>query len=66
MDENLGALTAREALIINQRFPPDGGRHKTLGEVGSVIGLSKERVRQIQGKALRKLREVLEADASIQ
>lgn len=64
--ENLGELTHREALVIGWRFPLHGGFSLTLGEVGAAIGLSKERVRQIQERALGKLRGVLEADPAMQ
>jgi RNA polymerase sigma factor (sigma-70 family) len=66
LKENLGELTEREALILGWRFPLDGGSALTLGEVGSAIGLSKERVRQIQKSALGKLRKVIEADPVLQ
>ena len=66
MDLNLGELTDREAMVIEWRFPTDGGSGMTLGQVGEAIGLSKERVRQIQKRALDKLRTVLEADAVLQ
>jgi RNA polymerase sigma factor (sigma-70 family) len=63
---NLGELTDREALVIGWRFPLHGGFSLTLGQVGEAIGLSKERVRQIQERALSKLRGVLEADPAMQ
>ena len=66
LDANLGELTEREALILGWRFPMDGGMSLTLGEVGNAIGLSKERVRQIQKSALVKLRKVIEADPVLQ
>ncbi len=64
--DNLGELTDRESIILDWRFPMDGSPGMTLGEVGAVIGLSKERVRQIQNSALTKLRRVLEADPALQ
>lgn len=63
---NLGELTDREATVLEWRFPSDGGFARTLSEVGDAMGLSKERVRQIQRTALDKLREVLEADPALQ
>jgi len=64
--ENRGDLTDRESIILDWRFPMDGSPGMTLGEVGEAIGLSKERVRQIQNSALGKLRRVLEADPALQ
>lgn len=64
LKSNLGQLTAREAIVLGWRFPLNGGLSMTLGQIGSVIGLSKERVRQIQEDALSKLRNVLEAEVA--
>lgn len=66
LSHNLGELTAREALVLARRFPTDGEVGLTLGQIGEVVGLSKERVRQIQNNALKKLREVLDADPILQ
>lgn len=66
LETNSGDLTEREALILGRRFPKDGSPGLTLGEIGKTIGLSKERVRQIQKKALTKLRQVLETDPLLQ
>jgi RNA polymerase sigma factor (sigma-70 family) len=66
LHENLGDLNELEARILAQRFPLDHEPQSTLGEIGQVVGLSKERVRQIQNSALRKLREVLVADPVLQ
>ena len=66
LDQNLAELTDREVTVLDWRFPKDGGEALTLGEVGEVIGLSKERVRQIQKRALSKLREVLDGDPVLQ
>lgn len=59
-------LTDREAVVLDWRFPQDGGERRTLEQIGQTIGLSKERVRQLQQSALAKLRDVLEADPILQ
>ena len=56
IDEVLGTLTAREARILRLRFGLDTGVPFTLEEVGEKYGLTRERIRQIEGKALRRLR----------
>ncbi len=66
LDQNLGELTPREAMILWWRFPLDGQKGLTLGQIGEAIGLSKERARQIQEIALGKLRDVLETDPALQ
>ena len=53
-------LDAREATILRYRFGLDGGSEKTLEEVGEKFGVTRERVRQIQNLALRKLRKMIE------
>ena len=53
-------LDAREATILRFRFGLDGGNEKTLEEVGVKFGVTRERVRQIQNLALRKLRKMIE------
>ena len=62
LGENLSQLTVPESMIIAQRFPMDGSERLTLDEISSRVGLSREGVRQIQKRALGKLRKVLEAD----
>ncbi|MFO7918007.1 MAG: sigma-70 family RNA polymerase sigma factor [Anaerolineae bacterium] len=54
--ESLASLTEREQNILTLRFGLDGGESHTLAEVGERIGVTRERVRQIEAKALRKLR----------
>ncbi len=56
MASMLGTLTPREERIIKMRFGLDGGSEHTLEEVGQVFALTRERIRQIEAKALRKLR----------
>lgn len=56
VEEVLSTLTAREARILRLRFGLQNGRAYTLEEVGQKFGLTRERIRQIEGKALRRLR----------
>ncbi len=56
IDEVLNSLSPREARILRLRFGLDNGRSYTLEEVGQKFGLTRERIRQIEGKALRQLR----------
>ncbi len=56
IDEVLNTLSPREARILRLRFGLDNGRAYTLEEVGEKFGLTRERIRQIEGKALRQLR----------
>jgi len=52
----LNTLTPREARILRLRFGLQNGRSHTLEEVGQTFGLTRERIRQIEGRALRRLR----------
>ncbi len=56
LEEVLGTLTERESKVLALRFGLDGGQARTLEEVGKVFGVTRERIRQIEAKALRKLR----------
>jgi len=56
MEEVLATLTPREARILRLRFGLVDGKSYTLEEVGQKFGLTRERIRQIEGKALRRLR----------
>jgi RNA polymerase primary sigma factor len=56
VEEMLATLTPREARILRLRFGLQNGRSYTLEEVGQKFGLTRERIRQIEGKALRRLR----------
>lgn len=56
IEDVLGTLSPREARILRLRFGLENGRAYTLEEVGEKFGLTRERIRQIEGKALRRLR----------
>lgn len=60
LQEMVTKLDPREATILRFRFGLDGGTEKTLEEVGVKFGVTRERVRQIQNIALRKLRKMIE------
>jgi RNA polymerase sigma factor (sigma-70 family) len=51
----LGELDAKEERVIRLRFGLDGGDPKTLKEIGELLDLSRERIRQIEAQALEKL-----------
>lgn len=56
LDEVLKTLTDREQKVLRLRFGLDDGRARTLEEVGQRFGVTRERIRQIEAKTLRKLR----------
>lgn len=56
LDEVLSTLSERESKVLSLRFGLDGGSARTLEEVGKVFGVTRERIRQIEAKALRKLK----------
>jgi RNA polymerase primary sigma factor len=60
LQEMVKTLDPREATILRARFGLDGGTQKTLEEVGQKFGVTRERVRQIQNIALKKLRKMIE------
>ncbi len=55
------ALSDREQLIINMRYGLSGAPEHTLEQIGRTLGLSRERVRQLEARALKKLRETMPA-----
>ncbi|WP_246798773.1 sigma-70 family RNA polymerase sigma factor [Deferribacter autotrophicus] len=57
IEEIVSELNDREAQIIKWRFGLDGGAPKTLEEIGEILNISRERVRQIEARALGKLRK---------
>lgn len=61
LDRVLSTLTEREEKVIRMRFGLADGHPRTLEEVGSVFNVTRERVRQIEAKALRKLRHIKRA-----
>jgi DNA-directed RNA polymerase sigma subunit (sigma70/sigma32) len=52
----LGTLPDRSAVVMRMRFGLDDGRSRTLDEVGKALGLTRERIRQIERDTLRELR----------
>lgn len=56
LDEVLSYLTPRESDVLRLRFGLDDGRSRTLEDVGKIFNVTRERIRQIEAKALRKLR----------
>ena len=53
----LKCLTLKEAAVIRLRFGLDRGQERTLEEVGKILGVTRERVRQLESRALKKLRQ---------
>ena len=56
VEDVLATLTSRERRVLELRFGLEDGRSRTLEEVGKEFGVTRERIRQIEAKALRKLR----------
>lgn len=56
LEDVLSSLTEKEAMVLRLRYGLDDGETKTLEDVGKMFGVTRERIRQIEAKALRKLR----------
>lgn len=56
LEKVLDSLNPREKQVIRWRFGMDDGRMKTLQEIGEMMGVSRERIRQIESCAFRKLK----------
>ena len=56
LNEVLSTLTEREARVMRMRYGLENGRQQTLEDVGKALGVTRERIRQIEAKALRKLK----------
>jgi RNA polymerase primary sigma factor len=57
IDLALRTLPARDARVLRLYFGLDGGREHTLEEIGGMLGVTRERVRQLRDRALKRLRE---------
>jgi len=62
LEEILGELTERESEVVRLRFGFEDGRARTLEEVGKMFDVTRERIRQIEAKALKKLRHPKRAE----
>ncbi|MED6156753.1 hypothetical protein PIB30_017363 [Stylosanthes scabra] len=58
----LSSLSPKEKRIVGLRFGIEDGRERSLQEIGNIIGLTKERVRQLEGRALKKLKKCLDGE----
>jgi len=66
LQSTLHILDAREMTILRERFALDGGKEKTLDEIGQKFGVTRERIRQVQNIALAKLRKKIESFEAVQ
>ena len=57
LEEVMNTLTPREAKVLKLRFGLEDGKARTLEEVGKEFSVTRERIRQIEGKALKKLKK---------
>lgn len=63
LEQILNGLAAREAGIIRLRFGLEDGEPKTLAEIAEVYGVTRERIRQIEAKVMKKLRHPARSQA---
>ena len=63
LDRQLASLPPKDAEVLRMRFGLDDGDDRTLEEVGQAYGVTRERIRQIEAKALRRLRHPSRADS---
>ena len=61
IEQALSALPERERQVIELRFGPDGGQPQTLEEIGNALGVTRERIRQIENTTLKVLASLPEA-----
>jgi RNA polymerase primary sigma factor len=66
LQSTLHILDSREMTILRERFALDGGKEKTLDEIGQKFGVTRERIRQVQNIALAKLRKKIESFEAVQ
>ena len=66
LHELIGTLNVREQRILRERFALEGGEPRTLEEIGVEFGLTRERIRQLEAAALKKLRDRLKAREALQ
>ncbi|MBU6391516.1 MAG: sigma-70 family RNA polymerase sigma factor, partial [Planctomycetes bacterium] len=59
MEHLLEVIDKREAMVIKMRYGLENGEIKTLEEIGKLLNISRERVRQIENETIRKLRYIL-------
>jgi RNA polymerase primary sigma factor len=57
IESALGTLPPRDAKVLRLYFGLEGGREHTLEEIGTMLGVTRERVRQLRDRALKRLRE---------
>jgi RNA polymerase primary sigma factor len=57
IERALDTLTPRDARVLRLYFGLEGGREHTLEEIGNMLGVTRERVRQLRDRALKRLRE---------